>query len=84
MSVAPETLFELQTGLSLQTWLANAIADIIGFLNYFVDAQLALPMTVNVESIFLVFTTDNGLKNLLHFFVKVEVIFHRVRDQHSR
>jgi hypothetical protein len=38
-------------------------------------------MGVNIESMFLVFATDNGLKDLLHFLVEVEEIFHRVRDQ---
>jgi hypothetical protein len=38
------------------------MAKIFGFLNYFIDAQSSLPMGVNVEFMFLVFTTDNGLK----------------------
>jgi hypothetical protein len=48
---------------------------IVGFSNYFVDAQSTLPMGVNVEFIFLVFASDNGLENLL--YCRVEVFFIR-------
>jgi hypothetical protein len=37
----------------------------VGFLNYFAEAQSALPMGVNVESMSLVFTIDNGLEDFL-------------------
>jgi hypothetical protein len=41
-------------------------------------------MGVNVESMFLMFATDNGLKDLLLYLVVVKIIIHRVRDQRSR
>jgi hypothetical protein len=47
--------------------------EIVGFSNYFVDAQSALPMGVNIEYMFLVFTTDNGFDNFLHCFLSSRI-----------
>jgi hypothetical protein len=41
-------------------------------------------MGVNVEFIYLVVATKDGVESLLLCFVIAEVIFHRVCDQRSR
>jgi hypothetical protein len=40
-------------------------------------------MEVNVESMSLVYSTDNGLEDLLLFLIEVEVL-HRLRYQRDR
>jgi hypothetical protein len=40
-------------------------------------------MGVNVEFIYLVFATNNGVKSLLLFLVVVKVIVYRVREHRS-
>jgi hypothetical protein len=50
----------------------------IGFLIYLVETWFVLSMRLNVEFMYMVFTTDNGVKSLLLCLVVVEVIFHRV------
>jgi hypothetical protein len=64
--------------------LAIGMPEIVGFLIYLLDAELSLPMGVNIESMFQVFTTDSRLNDLLRCLALAKVILYRVRNQRSR